>query len=481
MPHASGGPVRPASPAAAEASVAAGIGLDPERAEANYRSTYQSATSPVIAITHARIMPAVGPNIDDGTLILRDGRIAAIGSTGAIAVPDDATVVDARQRWVTPGLVDPHDHVGVDGPFGHDDANETSDSVVAGLWIEHTIWPNDPMFERALAGGVTTLQTLPGSAGLINGRTVVLKNVPATSVNAMKFPGARQGVKLACGENPLNKERAPMTRGAEMMAFRNAFIDAADYARRWDEVRSKKGDQGAGERPKRDLGLDTLAEVLRGKLAVHVHCYRADDMMKMIDLSHEFGFKITAFHHATDAYKIAPVLAREKIGVVSWAGDWAGYKMEAFDAILENAAMVELAGGLAAMHSDDPQIIQHLNAEAARTLFAAQRAGMKVDADQALRWITINPARMLGIDAQTGSLEVGKMADVVIWDRFPFSVYARADQVYVDGALLYDRQRPSSPRSDFEFGQSAPRPATSVQPVPSFSGPGPEQLARTPK
>jgi imidazolonepropionase-like amidohydrolase len=200
--------------------------------------------------------------------------------------------------------------------------------------------------------------------------------------------------------------------------------------------------------------METLASV-RGDILVHIHCYRADEMQQMIDLSKEFGFHITAFHHALEAFKIAPLLAREKIAVVTWAGDWSGYKMEAYDAVLENAAFVDRAGGIATMHSDDVEVMQHLNSEAARVMTAAQHDGLDVTREDAIKWLTINPATIIGISKQTGSLEPGKMADLVLWSSDPFSVYASPDLVFIDGALVHDRSAHGTPpRSDFELGQS---------------------------
>jgi imidazolonepropionase-like amidohydrolase len=297
---------------------------------------------------------------------------------------------------------------------------------------------------------VTTLEVLPGSAKLFNGRTVVLKNVPSVSVQGMKFPGAPYGLKMACGENP----QRSTGRGGNMVGYRSAFINAANYKRRWDDYHRKIAAGQAVEPPTRDLTLETLAGVLEGQILVQIHCYRADDMLQMIDLSKEFGFHIAAFHHALEAFKIAPRLAAEKIAVITWAGDWSGYKMEAYDAIMENAAFVDRAGGMASMHSDDPELMQHLNADAARVMTAAQHAGLDVTREDAIKWLTINPATIIGVGTRTGSLEPGKMADVVLWSTDPFSVYALADMVFVDGALRFDRSAPrAAPRSDFELGQ----------------------------
>jgi imidazolonepropionase-like amidohydrolase len=247
--------------------------------------------------------------------------------------------------------------------------------------------------------------------------------------------------------------------------YRTAWIAAANYARKWDKYRESyteyerkagRGDREAKEPdpPERNLELDTLAGVLRGEINIQNHCYRADEMATMIDISREFGFKIAMFHHASEAYKVAPLLAREGICSATWAGWW-GFKLEAWDGIEENAPILHRAGACAVIHSDDANIIQRLNQEAAAAMSAGNRAGMNITRAEAIGWITLNPARAMGVGDRTGSLEAGKMADVVLWSRDPFSVYAQAEQVYVDGALVYDRRDPRyQPRSDFELGQT---------------------------
>jgi len=297
---------------------------------------------------------------------------------------------------------------------------------------------------------------------------VTVKNVPSTTMQGMKFPGAPYGLKMACGENPKrvygNRNQSPATRMGNVAGYRTAWINAAEYGRRWDQYRDKQaeyerkrdgGDRGATQPdpPKRDLELDTLSGVLRGDILIQNHCYRADEMANMIDIAKEFGFKIKTFHHATESYKVADLLAREGICSAMWAGWW-GFKMESFDGIEANAPIVHRAGACAVIHSDDANIIQRLNQEAAAALSAGNAAGMNISRAEAMQWITLNAAKGMGIDAQTGSLEPGKMADVVIWSADPFSVYAQAQQVYIDGALVYDRRDPRyQPKSDFELGQ----------------------------
>jgi imidazolonepropionase-like amidohydrolase len=262
---------------------------------------------------------------------------------------------------------------------------------------------------------------------------------------------------MACGENPKrvygSKGRFPSTEMGNVLGYRSAWIDAADYMRRWDDYRDKVSRHEKADPPKRDLKLDTLAGVLRGQILVQNHCYRSDEMATMIDISHEFGFHIAMFHHASEAYKVAPLLKQEGICTATWA-DWAGFKMEAFDGIEANAAMVDHAGACLVIKSDDPVITQHLNQEAGIAMGAGLRAGFTISRAHAISWITSNPARAIGVGDKTGSLEPGKMADVVLWSGDPFSVYSKADKVFVDGALLYDRSdKRFQPRSDFELGQ----------------------------
>jgi imidazolonepropionase-like amidohydrolase len=301
---------------------------------------------------------------------------------------------------------------------------------------------------------------LPGSANLIGGRGVTLKNVPATSYQAMKFPGAPWGLKMACGENPkrvYGQKGGPATRMGNVAGYRAAFIDAAEYLKK-NKPSNDKPDSDKDSGGKRDLKLDTLAGALNGDIKVHIHCYRADEMATMLDLAKEFGFKIAAFHHGVEAYKIADRLAAEGVCGALWA-DWWGFKMEAFDGIQENLALVDRPqNSCAIVHSDSSEGIQRLNQEAAKVMAHARQAGIDITPEHAIGWLTRNPAKSMGILDQTGTLEPGKMADVVLWNGNPFSVYAQAEQVYVDGARVYDRRDPSrQPVSDFMLGQDAVR------------------------
>jgi imidazolonepropionase-like amidohydrolase len=402
-------------------------------------------------IRNATVLTATGPAMTGADVLMRDGRIEAVGV--ALGAPADATVVDGTGRWVTPGLIDTHSHLGVyaaPGGGALSDGNEATSPNTAGVWAEHSVWPHDPQFTRALAGGITALQILPGSANLFGGRSVTVKNLPGRSVMDMKFPGAPYGLKMACGENPkrvYGNRGGPSTRMGNVAGYRRAWIEAEEY--RDDRAAVDEG----GETPTVDLDLETLAGVLDGEILVHNHCYRADEMLVMLDLARQFGYRITSFHHAVEAYKIADVLAAEGVCASVWA-DWWGFKLESYDGIQQNAALVEAAGGCAIIHSDDARGIQRLNQDASRAMRAAWQVGMEgIDREDAIRWITINPARALGIDEETGSLEPGKMADVVLWTGDPFSIYSHAERVWIDGALVYDRNDPSlQPVSDFELG-----------------------------
>ena len=420
-----------------------------------YASTYKAFPSRTTLIRNATILTAAGPIIQNGSLLLRDGKVVSVGAS--VEGPADAQVIDARGKWVTPGIIDTHSHLGVypaPGIEAQQDGNEMTDPITAQVWAEHSVWPQDPQFALALAGGVTVMQILPGSGNLVGGRSVTLKNVPARTVQAMKFPGAPYGLKMACGENPKRvygeKNRAPSTAMGNMAGYRAAWIRAAKY--RDDLAAWRKAGADPAKQPTRDLQLETLAGVLSGEILVQNHCYRADEMAQMIDLATEFHYRIASFHHAVEAYKVRDLLAASGVCASMWS-DWWGFKLEAYDGIEANIALVHEAGGCAIVHSDDAQIEQRLNQEAAKAMAAGVRAGVTLMPEDVIRWITINPAKSMGIDTWTGSLEAGKNADVVIWSANPFSVYAKPDQVFIDGALLYDRaDRRLQPTSDFVLG-----------------------------
>ncbi len=418
-----------------------------------FPSTYKPYPGVPTAIRDAIVYDGEGGRIEHGVVVMIDGKITAVaGSMADLQLPEGTVVIDGTGKWVTPGIIDIHSHLGDNASPQVDalaDENEATGPVRPEVWAEHSVWPQDPGFSRALAnGGVTAMQILPGSANLFGGRSVVLKNVYARTVQGMKFPGAPYGLKMACGENPKrvygSRGFMPQTRMGNIALTRQTWARAVDYKRKLDK----------GQEVTRDIALDTLAGVLSGDILVQNHCYRADEMAIMIDMAKEFGYKISTFHHAVESYKIADLLRDNGICSAMWA-DWWGFKLESFDAIPENVALVHNAGACAIVHSDDPNGIQRLNQEAAKALADGRRAGIKISDEVAWEWLSYNPAKALGIASKTGSLKPGKMADVVLWNGNPFSVYTRPERVWIDGALLYDANDPKRrPVSDFELGQT---------------------------
>ena len=383
-----------------------------------------------------------------GDLLIRNGKIAGVGT---IPAPVSARRIDATGLWITPGLIDIHTHYGTfllpqtDAEVS--DVTETSDPNVADTWIEHAVRPVDPAFSRALAGGVTTLQILPGSGALFGGRTVIVHPVPAVTLAQMRFPGAPQGLKMACGSNPANsfggRGRFPNSRQGEIAGVRKAFIKALDYIAEGD----------ANDPDDRDLAMDTLAAVIEGKMPVHLHCYRAEDIATWISVLGEFGVKLSTVHHAAEAYKIAPLLAREGVCAAVWP-DWWGFKREAEDGIPENAAFLDAAGGCAIMHSDIPILGSLLNIEAAKAAAAGRRAGIDIPPERAIRWITSNAARAIWLDDRIGTIAPGMNADIVVWTGDPFSIYSKPQKVFIDGAIAFDIDDPTrQPVPDFELGR----------------------------
>jgi imidazolonepropionase-like amidohydrolase len=458
--------------------------------------------SPPVLIRGARLLVGDGRVIERGFVLLKGGLIAAVGE-GDGEAPPGARVIDAAGKVVTPGLIDTHSHLGVYPLLeaqAHSDGNEMTNPVTAGVRTIDGIWPQDPGIERAVAGGVTTIQVLPGSANLIGGRAVTLKLRRAATSREMHFEGAPDGLKMACGENPKRvygeQKRPPSTRMGNLAGQRAAFLSAKRLIEEWDQFRraeekrederrtrerkaeekkrveerraaacaegnqaacAAKKDDGADEKgsgepktpPKRDLDAETLAGAIEGRILVHVHCYRADDMASILALADEIGFSVRSFHHALEAYKIRGDLAKRGIGVSTWA-DWWGFKLEAYDGIPENMALTEQAGGRPIIHSDSAEGIRRLNQETAKAMYSGRNAGIAIDDGQAARWMTLNPAWALGIDKRVGSLEVGKDADVVLWSASPFSVYARAELVFLDGMPRWDASATRPRESDFE-------------------------------
>jgi len=424
-----------------------------------YESTYSPRHSEDVLLRGATVLTGTGERLESADVRLAVGRIAEVG----VSLADNgARVVDASGLWLTPGIIDVHSHLGAyPSPSvpSTSDGNEMTSPNSARVWVEHSVWPQDPQFPLALAGGVTTLQILPGSANLFGGRGVTLKNVPSRTVQGMKFPGAKPSLKMACGENPKRvygaKNQTPATRMGNIAGFREAWGKARHALdERTQAAQTPPEDDKPMKAPAPDLGLDTLIGVLEGEILIHNHCYRADEMAWMIDVGKEYGFQISAFHHAVESYKIADLLAEEGICSAMWA-DWWGFKLESFDGISENVALVDKAGACAIVHSDSAMGIQRLNQEAAKAMAAAQRQGLYFDEAHAIAWITLNAAKALGLDDRIGSIEVGKAADVVLWNGNPFSVYSRVEQVYIDGYRYFDLNDPGRrPVTDFELRQT---------------------------
>jgi imidazolonepropionase-like amidohydrolase len=456
--------------------------------------------SSAIALVGATVMTGTGVELVDAAVTFHNGRIVAVGPRASVAVPEGAEVIDVEGHFITPGLIDAHSHMGVypmPEVLAHADGNEATKPVTANVRAADGFWPQDPALSHALAAGVTTALVLPGSANLVGGQGLTIKLRPGRSAADMAFPGAPATLKLACGENPKRvygeRHAFPSTRMGNVAGYREAFQSALQYRARFSEWQRRheawqrkhppggEASDPAPGMPERDFGLETLLGAIEGRVLVEIHCYRADEMLAMLAVADEFGLQVRAFHHAVEAYKIRDVLAARHVAVATWA-DWWGFKLEAYDTVRENLALLTEAGVRGVLHSDSSALIQRLNQEAAKSSSAGRRAGIEIDRGAALAWITLNPAWALGVDEQTGSLEPGKMADVVVWSGDPFSVYSVVDSVYVDGERLYDRAGAGRRPSDFELGQGAelqyrrqpakrapPRPA--VTPVPAAAPP----------
>lgn len=410
-----------------------------------YVSTYSPIDSGVVLIKDGRVLTGSGEELEGADILIKNNVFEQISDS--IDVPEDARVINAEGKWITPGIIDIHSHMGVySSPSlrSNSDGNEATSPVTPHVWAEHSVWTQDAQMPLALKGGITTFHVLPGSANLFGGRGVTLKNVWSRTVQGMKFPKAPYTLKMACGENPkrvYGSSQEPSTRMGNVAGYRSAWIKAKEYK-----------DKGGSPR---DLKLDTLKGVLDGEILIQNHCYRGEEMAVMLDIAEEFEYKVTTFHHAIEAYKVADILAENNVCAAMWA-DWWGFKHEAFDMVWENVAIVDQAKGgqgCAIVHSDSAVGIQRLNQEAAKAMAAGRRAGFEIPRKRAIQWITKNPAKALGILDKTGTIEKGKMADLVIWDLNPFSVYAKTEMVFVDGLIKYDHLDPNSPKAtDFELG-----------------------------
>ena len=392
---------------------------------------------PVILIENATILTVSHGTIEHGSILIKDGKIAEVGKS--IKAPKDAQVFDAAGQFVIPGIIDCHSHIAVDGSV-----NEGSISVSSIVNIADVLDSDDVDIYRDLAGGVTAANVLHGSANAIGGQTVVIKLRWGQPASKLPFEGAVPGIKFALGENPKRSNfsipgatpRYPATRMGVEETIRTAFAEARDYKKRWDDY-DKKGTAGNKNAipPRRDLRLDPLVEVLEGKRYVHAHCYREDEILMLLRVAKEFGFKVRTFQHVLEGYKVADEIAAAGTGASTFS-DWWAYKVEAYDAIPYNAAVMTRRGVLVSINSDDAEEATHLNQEAAKTM---KYGGLSHD--EALKLVTLNPAIQLGIDKRVGSIDVGKDADLVIYNHDPLSAYAVVQKTLIDGRVYFDRQR----------------------------------------
>jgi len=408
--------------------------------------------SNTILIQNATILTISHGNIEHGSILIRDGKIAALGTD--VKAPSDATVIDANGQFVMPGIVDCHSHIAVDGSV-----NEGAPAVSSMARIPDVLNPDDVDIYRDLAGGVTAANILHGSANPIGGQTVVIKLRWGKPASALPFEGALPGIKFALGENPKRSnfgpppgvpQRYPATRMGVEEVIRQAFTEAREYKKQWDDYNQRKA---AGEQnlmpPRRNEVLEPLVEVIEGKRYVHSHCYRADEILMLLRVAKEFGFKVQTFQHVLEGYKVADEIAASGAGGSTFS-DWWAYKMEAFDAIPYNAALMTDRGVVVSINSDDAEEATHLNQEAAKSM---KFGGLS--ANDALKMVTLNPAIQLGIENRVGSIDVGKDADLVIYDRDPLSVYAVPQKTLIDGQVYFDRARDVAHRAEIEKEKQA--------------------------
>jgi len=401
---------------------------------AQAQSPAQSSGATVIQ--NATILTITHGTIEHGSILIRDGKIAAVGPS--VKVPEGAKVIDATGQYVMPGIIDCHSHIAVDG-----EVNEGSISVSSMVNIADVLNPEDKDIYWDLAGGVTAANVLHGSANAIGGQTVVIKLRWGQPASKLLFEGALPGIKFALGENPKRSNfppppgvprRYPATRLGVEDVIREAFTEAREYKKTWDDYNRRKA---AGETnlipPRRDLKLEPLVEVLEGKRYVHSHCYRADEILMLIRVANEFGFKVKTFQHVLEGYKVAKEIAAHGAGASTFS-DWWAYKVEAYDAIPYNAALMTQRGVVVSVNSDDAEEARHLNQEAAKMM----RYGGLSEVE-ALKLVTLNPAIQLGIEKRVGSIEAGKDADLVVYDKHPLSNFAKVQKVFIDGQLYFDR------------------------------------------
>jgi imidazolonepropionase-like amidohydrolase len=418
-------------------------------------------------IRNATILTITRGTLENSDVLIRSGKIANVGRN--LSAGANARVIDGTGKYIMPGIIDCHSHSMLDA------INEGTLSVSSMARTRDVLNPTDIDLYRGLAGGVTTLNLLHGSANAIGGLNTVVKIKYGRPADEFLFPGAMPGIKFALGENPKRsnsptvpgvQRRYPNTRMGVAEVIRDAFTRARDYKKAWDEFRAASRSDKHLIPPRRDLQLEPLVEVLEGKRYVHAHCYRADEILMLINLADEFGFKVRTFQHVLEGYKVAKEIAQHGAGGSLFSDFW-GYKIEAYDAIPYAAAIMTRAGVVVSLNSDSDERARRMNIEAAK----AVRYG-DLSEDEALKLVTINPAIQLGIQNRVGSIEVGKDADLAIWNGHPLSVYARVDTTFVDGEIFFDRQqdlarRPQLEKERVQLEQAEPNrpPAAGTSPL----------------
>jgi imidazolonepropionase-like amidohydrolase len=457
------------------------VALAPVQTHGANSPSVASESAPIILIQNATILTVSHGNVEHGSILIKDGKIAEVGPS--IKAPKDAQVIDAGGQFVMPGIIDCHSHIAIDG-----DVNEGSIAVSSIANIADVLNPDDVDIYRDLAGGVTVANVLHGSANPIGGQTVVIKLRWGQPASKLPFEGALPGIKFALGENPKHSNfggrgasaRYPATRMGVEETIRGAFAEARDYKAAWDLYTKRTS---AGEKnlipPRRDLRLDPLVEVLEGKRYVHSHCYREDEILMLLRVAKEFGFKVRTFQHVLEGYKVADELAAAGVGASTFS-DWWSYKVEAFNAIPYNAALMTRRGVVVSINSDDAEEATHLNQEAAKSM---KFGGLSHD--EALKLVTLNPAMQLGIDKRVGSIDVGKDADLVIYNHDPLSAYAVAQEALIDGRVYFDRQRDIADRPTREKEKKAlldkEKKAAEKKPDAGASKPGEKKPEERPK
>ncbi|MFN2455798.1 MAG: amidohydrolase [Pyrinomonadaceae bacterium] len=427
-------------------------------------------------IRNATVMTVSHGTLQNSDILIRNGKINRIGQN--LQAGKDARIIDATGKFVMPGIIDCHSHSMMDA------VNELTLSVTSMARIQDVLNPTDVDLYRELAGGVTALNLLHGSGNSIGGQNTVVKIKYGRPIQEFIFPGAMPGIKFALGENPKRSNfrlpeqgaRYPATRMGVEETIRDAFTRARNYKNVWDDYRARNA---RGEKslipPRRDLQLEPLVEVLEGKRFVHSHSYRSDEILMLINLANEFGFKVRTFQHGLEAYKVAKEIAEHGAGVSTFADNW-GYKQEAYDATPYNTAILTRAGVNVSINSDSDERARRLNIEAAKMI---KYGGLTED--EALRTITLNPAQQLGIEARVGSLDVGKDADLAIWNANPLSVYARVETTFIDGDVFFDRTQDLARRAELQAERARLEQAEPNRAPPAGSGtPPPAPRGRRP-